>query len=91
MNAGGLWSFRFHPDAQRELRKLDPSVVRLIGKRLHWLTANASAVQHLPLRFDLGGLYKLRAGDWRLIYRLVEDKRVVLVVGLGHRSEVYEP
>jgi len=47
-------------------------------------------MRHLPLRFELAGLYKLRVGDWRVVYRLLEDERVVLVVRLGHRSEVYE-
>lgn len=34
------------------------------------------------------GLYKLRSGDWRMIYRIQEDE--VLFVTLGHRSEVYK-
>jgi addiction module RelE/StbE family toxin len=33
------------------------------------------------------GLFKLRVGDWRLIYKLVEGE--VVFVTLGHRSEVY--
>lgn len=61
-----------------------------IATRLWWLTEHASDVRHLSLRFELAGLYKLRVGDWRVVYRLLEEERVVLVVGLGHRSEVYD-
>ena len=37
-------------------------------------------------RFE--GLFKLRVGDWRLVYRIVQGE--VLLVTLGHRSEAYE-
>lgn len=37
-------------------------------------------------RFE--GLFKLRVGDWRLVYRIVQGE--VVFVTLGHHSEVYE-
>jgi mRNA interferase RelE/StbE len=33
--------------------------------------------------------YRLRVGDWRVIYTLQQDALVVLVVRIGHRREVY--
>jgi mRNA interferase RelE/StbE len=43
-----------------------------------------------PLRKDLGGLWKYRIGDYRIICS-IEDKTVmVLVVRLGHRRSVYK-
>jgi addiction module RelE/StbE family toxin len=35
------------------------------------------------------GLYKLRVGDWRLIYK-IDTAAVVVFVTLGYRSEVYD-
>ena len=84
------WSLQFRPNARRQLEQTDRAVARRIAARLHWLTENAPELRHLPLRFELEGLYKLRVGDWRVIYRLLKEERVVLVVRLGHRSEVYD-
>jgi len=83
------WSLRFHPAVEGQLEKLDRSVAQRIREKLQWLTENASEIQHDSLRHELGGLYKLRVGDWRVIYRLSRQERMVLVVDLGHRSEVY--
>jgi len=90
MGETSLWSLQLRANAERQLQRLDRAVARRIGERLRWVTENAPEMRHLPLRFELAGLYKLRVGDWRVVYRLLEDERVVLVVRLGHRSEVYE-
>ena len=41
-----------------------------------------------PLRYSLGGLRRLRVGDWRIIYRI--NDRVVEIVKIGNRKDVYE-
>ena len=41
-----------------------------------------------PLRRSLKGYWKLRVGDWRVIYK-VEGKSVV-ILRIGHRREIYE-
>jgi mRNA interferase RelE/StbE len=35
------------------------------------------------------GLHRLRAGSYRVVYRLQAEKVCVLVIRIGHRSEVY--
>ena len=42
-----------------------------------------------PLRFELEGLWSARRGPYRVIYRIDEDERVVTVVAVGHRADVY--
>jgi mRNA interferase RelE/StbE len=34
--------------------------------------------------------YRLRVQDWRVIYRLVDDRIVLLVIKIGARGQVYE-
>ena len=33
--------------------------------------------------------YRLRVGDYRVIYEIVGEQLVILVVGVGHRREIY--
>ena len=41
-----------------------------------------------PLRRSLKGHWKLRVGDWRVIYKI--EGKTVIVLRIGHRREIYE-
>jgi len=43
-----------------------------------------------PLRDELAGLWSARLGtEWRVVYRIDEAKRIVVVEDIQHRSTVY--
>nr|WP_232023874.1 type II toxin-antitoxin system RelE/ParE family toxin [Microcystis viridis] len=42
----------------------------------------------LPLTREWSGFYKLRVGDYRVIYEFDRESRIIIIV--GHRSEVYD-
>jgi len=81
------WRVEFERRAKRELDALDGSTRERIVKALGRLAINphkASSVKALH-----GGSYRLRVGDYRVIYALEDDILVVLVVKIGHRRDVY--
>lgn len=43
-----------------------------------------------PLRYSLKGHRRLRVGDYRVVYRIEQAKRIVIVAVIKHRKEVYE-
>lgn len=44
-----------------------------------------------PLRGELEGVWSARRGTYRILYRIDEDNREVIVLRIGHRSDVYRP
>jgi hypothetical protein len=44
-----------------------------------------------PLRLDRVGEYTARRGSWRIIYKLDKRRRVVAVLAVGHRADIYRP
>ncbi len=44
-----------------------------------------------PLRGDLEGHYGARRGQYRILYRVIEDEVVVIVIDIAHRADVYRP
>jgi mRNA interferase RelE/StbE len=82
------WQIEFEPSARRELRGLDKPIQERILKSLAGLTAdpraaaNVKALQGQPS-------YRLRVGDWRVIYTLHDDILTVLVIRIAHRREAY--
>lgn len=43
-----------------------------------------------PLTGPKSGSWRYRVGDYRIICKIEDHKMVVLVIELGHRSEVYK-
>lgn len=44
-----------------------------------------------PLRDDLAGVWSARRGTYRVLYRIREDLREVIVLRIEHRRDVYRP
>jgi mRNA interferase RelE/StbE len=44
-----------------------------------------------PLKLGLAGLHSARRGDYRVIYRMDDQRHLVTVVAIEHRSDVYRP
>ncbi len=44
-----------------------------------------------PLRFELEGVWSARRGTYRILYRINENVREVVVVRIEHRSDAYRP
>ena len=87
-----MWTVLIHPLVWSEdLKRLDPSVSRQIVQTLRKrLSADPKAYGH-PLREEFSGLWRLRVGDYRVVYRIVQDRVEVLILKIGIRRdfEVY--
>ena len=59
-----------------------------LGRRIDSLVENPrpQGIKKLAGEEDL---YRLRVGDYRVIYQIQEKRLIVLVVGVGHRADVY--
>jgi mRNA interferase RelE/StbE len=78
----------FAPAADRQLRKLPQSVQKRIVRSVEGLQTNPRPPGAIKLQGE-HDLYRLRAGDWRVVYQVADDRLVVLVVRIGHRGDVY--
>ncbi len=79
----------YTPDAEADLDTLDRPIARqivaTIGKRL----AVDPGKYGLPLRGSLKGRWKLRVGDYRVVFQV--KKSEVLILRVGHREKIYDP
>ncbi|MCD4687010.1 MAG: type II toxin-antitoxin system RelE/ParE family toxin [Anaerolineae bacterium] len=84
------YTLQFSDRALASLKRLDKTVAQRMLSKLEWLAANAAVITHVPLTGDWGGFYRLRVGDYRVIYRLDRDNCLIMVEIIGHRREVYD-
>jgi len=77
------------PMAARQLRKLDAQVRRRIQAALDLLAEQPRPPSATRL---LGGAgeWRVRTGDYRIVYEIEDERLSILVLRIGHRREVYE-
>jgi mRNA interferase RelE/StbE len=82
------YRIEFTSRAQRDFKALDGSVRGRIARRIDSLANNPypSGIKKLEGEDEL---YRLRVGDYRILYQIKNDVLLVLVVSVGHRREVY--
>ncbi|MSP00650.1 MAG: type II toxin-antitoxin system RelE/ParE family toxin [Acetobacteraceae bacterium] len=82
------WQIEFDPPARAELRSLDPPVQKRVLRSLARLATNPYVAANVKAIVG-SDKYRLRVGDWRVVYRLKDNVVTVLVVQVGHRREIY--
>ena len=78
----------FARSARKELQNLDPQVARRILKQIEALVTNPrpSGVVKLEGAMDL---WRIRIGEWSVVYRISDRDRLVDVIAVRHRSDAY--
>jgi len=84
-----MYRIRILDAATRELARLDKPVGRRVIGRIRWLAVNLDDLNPEPLTGDLAGFYKLRVGDYRVLYEVLYDEQTIVIHKIGHRREVY--
>jgi len=76
------------PPAERQLKAFTPSVQKRLVRRLKTLRENPRP-QGVKKLAGEDNLYRIREGDYRIIYTIDEKELIVLVVKIGDRKEIY--
>jgi mRNA interferase RelE/StbE len=82
------YKIELRPAAVRALRKLDPQVARRVHAAIALLAEDPRPPASRPLRGRPA--WRVRVGDYRVIYTIEDDVLLVIVVALGHRRDVYD-
>lgn len=83
------YRIEFLKTAQKELLKLPQDVQRRIAAKIDALSVDPRPPDSKKLKNGNERL-RIRVGDYRIIYRLEEDRLVILVIKIGHRCNVYQ-
>jgi mRNA interferase RelE/StbE len=77
------------PAAVRDLAALDKPAQRRVVARIEALASNPRPPGVTKLQGEANA-WRIRVGDYRVLYTIEDGRRVVLVVRIGHRREVYK-
>jgi len=84
-----MYAVEVAPAACRQLRKLPQAAQRRIVEKLEGLAADPRPTGVKKLAAS-EGLFRIRVGDYRIVYRIDDQVLQVLVVQIGDRKWVYQ-
>ena len=83
------FELRYHPAiADEDIPRIPQNLHRRIAGAIESRLTQAPHQYGAPLRKTLKGYWKLRVGDYRVVYKIEENE--VWILGIRHRKTVYE-
>lgn len=82
-----MYKLYFQKKAEIFLKKIDKFERNKILKKILELKQNSKIGK--PLIGKLTGLFRLRIGNYRAIYQIIEDKLIISVIKIGLKKNIY--
>jgi mRNA interferase RelE/StbE len=83
------YSLEIKASAQRELDALDETLFGRIDRRILTLAENPRPARCKKLQ-GYKDQWRIRVGDWRVLYIIDDARKLVSITRIAHRREVYE-
>lgn len=83
-----MYAVTFRPRAQREIRSLPAPVVGRLMPRIAALVSDPRPAGAKKLSGEKD-IWRIRVGDYRVLYRIDDAIRIVDVRNVGHRKDIY--
>jgi mRNA interferase RelE/StbE len=77
-------------DAKKDLHRLERQAVTRILKKIRQLNSNNIDNLNIKKLKSKISLYRLKVGDYRVVYSIYHEVIIVNVVAVGHRKDIYD-
>jgi len=86
-----MYELHFLSSAEKEFKKLDTPVQKIIKEKLLLLTTNPDILKNniKALKGEYKGKFRLRINQYRVVFQVKDEELIIIVVRVGHRKEVY--
>lgn len=79
----------FSKEADKTLRRMPRNNALIIANKIKELASNPNAMRNVKKLTDHPG-YRLRVGDWRIVYTVNNNELMIHVISIKTRGEVYK-
>lgn len=84
-----MFSIEFTKDARKALKIMPRNTARLVMEKIEALAADPMAPNNNVKKLTNHPGYRLRVGDWRVVYLVYEHALLIAVIRIAPRGEVY--
>lgn len=85
-----MYKIEYQHQAIKSLLKMPRNTARLIRDKIEHLALAPYAPNNNAKRLEGIGGYRLRVGDWRVLFEIVDEKLVIVVVKIKPRGDAYK-
>ncbi len=85
-----MYQIRYRASAMKMLQRMPSNVAKTVVGKINQLAENPYAPNNNITRLTGEPGYRLRVGDWRVLYELHDDTFVLEIVKIGPRGGVYK-
>ncbi len=85
-----MFSIEYAKAARKSLKSMPRNTARLIMEKIEALAADPYASNNNVRKLTNHPGYRLRVGDWRVVYLVHEQTMLIAVVRIAPRGEVYQ-
>ena len=64
-------------EALDDLQKIDKPILKRILNKISWFSQHFDNITPEPLSGDLAGMFKVRVGDWRIVYTIKNEVIII--------------
>ena len=83
------YSVEFRPAVLKSIKRLPKKELRRIKKKIDGLSENLPDPATTKMKGN-NPFHRVRTGNYRIVYQILEDRLIILVVKVGHRKDVYK-
>lgn len=73
----------------KSIKRLPKKELRRIKKKIDGLSENLPDPATTKMKGN-NPFHRVRTGNYRIVYQILEDRLIILVVKVGHRKDVYK-
>ncbi|MFZ5766251.1 MAG: type II toxin-antitoxin system RelE family toxin [Thermodesulfobacteriota bacterium] len=84
-----MYKIAFSKNADKVLRRMPRNIALTIATKIKELAGNPHSMRNVKKLTNHPG-YRLRVGDWRIVYTVHDNECVILVISVKTRGEVYK-
>lgn len=86
-----MYRVSYLDEAIKELSRLDKPIQRILKEKIDLLAKSPEVLKNniKALKGEYNGKYRLRVGQYRIIYRLEHEIITITIIRIGHRKEIY--
>jgi len=85
-----VYKISYSKEAEKSLLRMPRNTEKLIREKLEAIAVNPFAIHPNAKKLQGREGYRLRVGDWRVIYKIQNEQLVIVVLKVASRGEVYK-
>ena len=84
-----MYKIIFDKSAEKDLDNLPNEAVRRVAKVINKLSSDPRPPGFKKLKTSDENLYRVRSGDYRIVYAIAEEIKIINIRRIRHRKDIY--